>query len=82
MNRIRVALFLSALMFLAVPSMSFAQVPDKTSSRNFAQSEQRTQDIEAVRSDIADLSKFSHDAEYLPKGIYQRDSNTSSPSRP
>jgi hypothetical protein len=73
MDRIKVALFLSALMFSLVPSMSLAQVPDKTSSRNPVQSEQRVLEIESVRSDIADLSEFSHDVEYLPKSFYKRD---------
>ncbi len=75
MDRIEVALFLSALMFLSVPSMSLAQVSDKTSSRSPAQSEQRVREIESVRSDLADLSEFSHDVEYLPKSFYKRDYN-------
>lgn len=67
--------FLSALLLAVatlVPVATYAQVPDSQSAKNKEHAEQRTREIEAARSDIADLSKFEADHEYLPKAIWKR----------
>ncbi|HEY9676555.1 MAG TPA: hypothetical protein V6C76_01035 [Drouetiella sp.] len=50
-----------------------AKVTDSQSPATMVKAEMRTAEIESVRSDIADLSKFEHDHEQLPKCIYKRD---------
>jgi hypothetical protein len=73
MNRSKVALCVSAITVLSAPLICFAQVPDRESSQNPIRDEQRVKQIEAAPSDVADLAKFDHDAEYLPKYVYKRD---------
>jgi|LakMenEpi03Aug12_release.lakeMendotaPanAssembly.Ray.scaffolds.fasta_scaffold460235_1 hypothetical protein len=85
MNSFRAALLLIVSIFALSPAVSFAQAPDDVQSSSPAliigrsQSKQaqlaadeRTLEIESTRSDLADLSKFEHDHEYLPKSIYKR----------
>jgi hypothetical protein len=73
MNRSKVALCISAITVLSAPLICFAQVPDRESSQNPIRDEQRVKQIEAAPSDVADLAKFKHDVEYLPKYVYERD---------
>lgn len=85
MQPFKSALLLIASSFALGPLASLAQVPDSVPSQSpqnpvgHSQSEQskliadeRVREIESVRSDIADLSKFEHGNEYLPKSIYKR----------
>lgn len=85
MHKFRQALLLLATTFVLGPAASFAQVPDSVQSslpqpivgrsQTLAQKEQeeeRTREIESTRSDIADLSRFDHGNEYLPKAFYKR----------
>ena len=86
MQPLKSALLLIAFSFAFSPAMSLAQVPEDIQSSTStapvapsqtiqyqARADERTRQIESVRSDIADLSKFEHGNEYLPKSIYKRD---------
>lgn len=79
------ALLLVASCFVFNPLSSLAQVPENVtavtpvvpvgrsqSERAKNMADERTREIESTRSDIADLSKFEHGNEYLPKVIYKR----------
>lgn len=79
------ACLLVASCFAFNPLSSLAQVPENVqsttpvvpigrsqSAQSIIRADQRVQEIESVRSDIADLSKFEHGNEYLPKIIYKR----------
>ena len=86
MQPFKFALSLIASSFVFGPAVALAQVPDDVQSPSPTASlgrsqtpqakaiaDERTRQIESVRSDIADLSKFEHGNEYLPKSIYKRD---------
>ncbi len=79
------ALLLIASSFALGPAASLAQVPDSVQAeapqaqvgrsqtlRAQMIADERVSQIESTRSDIADLSKFEHGNEYLPKSIYKR----------
>ncbi len=79
------ALLLVASCFVFNPLSALAQVPEHVTAvtpiapvgrsqteRSKAMEDERTREIESTRSDIADLSKFEHGNEYLPKVIYKR----------
>jgi HAMP domain-containing protein len=79
------ACLLVASCFALNPLSSLAQVPENVeattpsapigrsqSERLMLRADRRVQEIESVRSDISDLSKFEHGNEYLPKVIYKR----------
>lgn len=85
MNSFKAALLLIVSIFALSPAVSFAQAPDDVQSslpapvigksqseRAQLAADERTREIESTRSDIADLSKFEHDHEYLPKSVYKR----------
>jgi hypothetical protein len=85
MHSFKAALLLTVSVLLLSPVASLAQAPDDVQSSlpspTFGKSQteqaklvadERTREIEATRSDIADLSKFEHDHEYLPKSFYKR----------
>ncbi|CAN5611588.1 hypothetical protein BH10CYA1_BH10CYA1_12530 [soil metagenome] len=86
MQPFKFALLLIATSFAFGPAATLAQVPDHVQSpsstasigqreslQSKAIADERTRQIESVRSDIADLSKFEHGNEYLPKSLYKRD---------
>ncbi|MBS1956788.1 MAG: hypothetical protein JST89_21545 [Cyanobacteria bacterium SZAS-4] len=85
MKPIKSALLLVASSFILSPLSSLAQAPETAqdmtpvapigrsqSEQSILRADERVREIESVRSDIADLSKFEHGNEYLPKSIYMR----------
>lgn len=94
MKSLKAALLLLVSIFALTPAVSLAQVPDDVQAslptplaglsqqeRARLAAERRTLEIESVRSDIDDLSKFEHDHGYLPKNFYKRSSAVKSESQ-
>ncbi len=53
-------------------SISTVSIGRSQTEQYKALADERAREIDSVRSDIADLSKFEHGNEYLPKSIYKR----------